>query len=81
VLYSFEKARDVLSSQNFAIDGRNGMDSPLYGSTAMSHNAFAIRAPIETQGEECCAKDGAGASTWHRPAWQQRSCATRVRRA
>jgi hypothetical protein len=51
VLHPFEKARDVLSSQNFAIDGRNGMDSPLYGSTTMSHNAFSIRELIEHRGE------------------------------
>ena len=51
VFYPFEKAQDVLSSQNFAIDGGNGMDSPLYGSTAMSYNAFTIREPREPQGE------------------------------
>jgi hypothetical protein len=29
--------------------GRNEMDPPLCGSTAMSHNAFTISEPIEPQ--------------------------------
>ena len=42
----YEVAPDIAVSRSF---GRNEMDPPLCGSTAISHNEFKISEPIEPQ--------------------------------